>query len=139
MPTQADVERIRKAMEAMPEVKAEERNLKNQEAVAALSADIEAMRSKGYTWEQVAEFFGTNGITIKPTTLKSYARRAAAGSAKARKPRQRKPAPAAVPPAASAAPVRTPVQQTDKPKPGTKQKPSDADAHFKAREDSSDI
>lgn len=140
MPTVAEVERIRAAMQALPEVKPEQREVGNQEAVTQLAADIESMRAKGYTWDEIAEFFGKNGITIKATTLKSYARRAGAGSQKGRKPRQKKRTPAAAPTAAPAPPVQKPETQANATKPATKQKnPTEADARFTAREDSNDI
>lgn len=140
MPTIAEVERIRAAMQALPEVKPEQREVGNQEAVTQLSADIEAMRTKGYTWDEIAEFFAKNGIAIKATTLKSYARRAGTGSPKGKKPRQKKRTPAAAPTAAPAPPVQKPEAQANTTKPATKQKnPTEADARFTAREDSNDI
>lgn len=140
MPTIADVEKIRAAMRSLPEVQAEERAIGNQEAISQLSDDIAAMRSKGYTWEEVAEFFAKNGIAIKATTLKSYARRAGAGSQKSKKQRQRKRTPAAAPTAAPAPPVQKTEPQANATKTAKNQKTStEADARFTAREDSSDI
>lgn len=130
MPTLADVERIREAMKAMPEVKPEERNLNNQEAVIQLNEEIAAMRSKGYTWDQVAEFFTKNGIDIKATTLKSYARRAGAGSAKGRKPRVKR-ALAAKEAAAQAPARQEPTEVKPEAKPGS--------ARFTPRKDTPDI
>lgn len=134
MPTLAEVERLREAMRSLPEVKAENRNLTNQDAVKQLADDIKALRDKGYTWDEVAAFMSKNGIDIKPTTLKSYARRAS--SVKARKPRQRKAAPAATPPE----PVQKTAPVAENPKPN-KKTPSapESDARFTPRKDSDDI
>lgn len=136
MTTLADVERIREAMKAMPDVKPEERTLNNQQAISELTAEITEMRQRGYTWEQVADFFTENGIAIKATTLKSYARRASV-TPKARKPRQKKEQVAATKqPQAQAkeAPKVAPkeVQKSDK-------KASDSDATFTPREDNREI
>jgi hypothetical protein len=133
MPTLADVERIKAALHQLPEVKPEQRNLNNQEAVAQLQDDIRALRDKGYTWEAIADALAEQGLAIKAPTLKSYVRRASAGPSRSKKARTRKvpSTPAQEPPAASTPKPTAKAARPDESK--------DSDARFNAREDSSDI
>lgn len=127
-------------MQKMPEVKPEERNLSNQEAVAQLHEDITALRGKGYTWEAIAQFMSEQGVEIKAATLKSYARRAAAGSGKGRKARAKKASPAQVTVAEAAPTTQSPKREPKQSKPQPKsEEESKGEARFKPREDSDDI
>lgn len=135
MPTLAEVQKIKAAMQKLPDVEPEERELSNQEAVSHMKDEITTLREKGYTWDAIAEFLVEQGIGIKPTTLKSYARRAAAGTSTARKPRARKRAASTVSKPAATTVEKAPAKK-EEPK-GTKSKESDA--RFEAREDTDEI
>ncbi|MCC3256359.1 hypothetical protein [Xanthomonas campestris] len=139
MPTQADVQRIKDAMKSLPEVTAEERNLNNQEAVTQMMEEITGLRTKGYTWEKIAEVISDHGIAIKASTLKSYARRAETATTKPKRRSVKKPTQVSqAEPGATKG--QTPEKRSDTKKATAAVKQSStADARFTAREDSNDI
>lgn len=86
------VEAIAEQLRGLPEQKPEQREVGKQEAVAVLKDDIEAVRARGYSYEQIAEYLKGGGLDIGGAALKSYLTRAKA-SVKA--PAKPKPAPKA--------------------------------------------
>ncbi len=45
-----------------------------RELVARVKARTEEFRRAGYSWEGIAEYFGTLGVDLSPSTLKNYMR-----------------------------------------------------------------
>jgi len=51
-----------------------------RELVARVKPRIEEFRRLGYSWEGIAEYFGTLGVRLSVPTLKNYMRRAKKGT-----------------------------------------------------------
>lgn len=145
--TLADVERIIRDAETAPDIEPQNRELNKQEAVREAKPAIEALRAKGYSWEEVAQFLAERNLSLTVATLKSYVRRAGGSKPKAKKERkQRQPAatpaqqPDASPKIATPA-AQKPAKAPAKAPEGQKATPQ-ADAPrggFNTREDSEDI
>ena len=74
------VEAIAEKLKTLPEQKPEERQIGKQEAIAVLKNEIEAVRRRGYSFEQIAEYLKGGGLDIGSAALKSYLARAKAPS-----------------------------------------------------------
>lgn len=81
--TVKDVEELREKLKTAPEVSPERRQVSKQEAIQALKAEIETLKKRGYTLDEIAKLISENGIKITTPTLKSYMQR----SKTRRKPR----------------------------------------------------
>jgi hypothetical protein len=66
----ADIERLKRTLENVPEHRAEE--VTTAQAVRLLSSQIHAMQAKGYGLPAIAELLGDNGLAVTATTLKTY-------------------------------------------------------------------
>jgi hypothetical protein len=88
----ADIERLKRTLENVPEHQAEE--VTTPQAVRMLSTQIHAMQAKGYGLPAIAELLSENGVAVTPTTLKTYLSeaRAAGGRKSRRKTKARRPA-----------------------------------------------
>jgi hypothetical protein len=85
------VENLRSKIAELPEVKSNQVAVSKQHAITLLKKDIETMKKKGYSIEQVAEVLKEGGIELSPATLKNYMHRATpakAGSTKKAEPKQ---------------------------------------------------
>src|ERR1019366_3809365 len=141
----ADIERLKRTLENVPEHQAEE--VTTAQAVRMLSSQIHAMQAKGYGLPAIAELLSDNGLAVTATTLKTYLSetRAAGGRKNRRKSKAHRPvgtgargiakvAPAATTPPAPTAPAVTPK--------GTARPNDDASARrsaFVPKEDTRDI
>ena len=87
----ADIERLKRTMENVPEHQAEE--VTTAQAVRMLSSQIHSMRGKGYGLPAIAELLSDNGLAVTATTLKTYLNeaRAAGGRKSRRKTKARRP------------------------------------------------
>jgi hypothetical protein len=87
----ADIERLRRTMESLPEHRAEE--VTTLQAVGMLSSQIHAMQTKGYGLPAIAELLNDNGVVVTARTLKTYLgeARAAGGRKTRRKTNARRP------------------------------------------------
>ncbi len=80
----ADIERLRRTLEDVPEHRAEE--VTTTQAVRMLSSQIHAMQAKGYGLPAIAGLLSDNGLAVTATTLKTYLSEArAAGGRKSRR------------------------------------------------------
>lgn len=71
------VEAIAAKLRAMPAVENKKREVSKQESIKLLTAEIAAMRERGYTLEQIAALLTEDDLQIGAPTLKSYLQRAA--------------------------------------------------------------
>ena len=80
----ADIERLQRTMENVPEQRVEE--VTTMQAVRMLSSQIQGMQAKGYGLAAIAEFLSDNGVVVAAKTLKTYLGEArAAGGRKNRR------------------------------------------------------
>ncbi len=88
----ADIERLRRTMQNVPEHQVEE--VTTAEAVRMLSPEIHAMQAKGYGLSAIAAHLSDNGLAVTTKTLKTYLgeARAAGGRKKRRKTKAHRPA-----------------------------------------------
>src|ERR1700677_2891697 len=86
----AAIERLQRTLESTPECRIEE--VTKVEAIRMLSAQIQAMRSKGYGLGAIAGLLSENGIAVTAVTLKGYLKefKSAGGTKSARKRGDRK-------------------------------------------------
>jgi hypothetical protein len=66
----ADIERLQRTMESVPEQRVEE--VTTIQAVRMLSSQIRGMQAKGYGLPAIAELMSDNGIVVTAKTLKTY-------------------------------------------------------------------
>jgi|CZKU01.1.fsa_nt_gi hypothetical protein len=87
----ADIERLKRTLENVPEHHAEE--VTTAQAVRMLSSQIHAMQAKGYGLPAIAELLSDNGLAVTATTLKTYLSetRAAGGRKNRRKSKAHRP------------------------------------------------
>ena len=76
------VEAIAAKLRAMPPVENKKREVSKQESIKLLTAEIAAMRERGYTLEQIAALLTEDDLQIGAPTLKSYLQRTKPGSKK---------------------------------------------------------
>src|ERR1035438_7256503 len=88
----ADIERLKRTLENVPEHQAEE--VTTAQAIRMLSSQIHAMQAKGYGLPAIAELLSDNGLAVTATTLKTYLSeaRAAGGRKNRRKTKANRPA-----------------------------------------------
>jgi hypothetical protein len=80
----ADIERLQRTMEGVPEQRVEE--VTTLQAVRMLSSQIHGMQAKGYGLPAIAELLSDNGVAVTAKTLKTYLSEArAAGGRKSRR------------------------------------------------------
>jgi hypothetical protein len=81
----ATIEQLQRTLESKPECHIEE--VTKVEAIRMLSAQIHAMRSKGYGLRAIADVLSENGVAVTAVTLKGYLKRfkSAGGKKSARK------------------------------------------------------
>jgi len=77
-----EIERLKDSLADLPELATVE--VSKQEAVRLLAPTIHGLQAKGYSLDRIAELVSERGVTIAPTTLKSYLQRV--------KPRRKAPA-----------------------------------------------
>ena len=66
----ATIEQLQRTLESKPECHIEE--VTKVEAIRMLSAQIHAMRSKGYGLRAIADVLSENGVAVTAVTLKGY-------------------------------------------------------------------
>ena len=66
----ADIERLQRTMESVPEQRVEE--VTTVQAVRMLSSQIHGMQAKGYGLPAIAELLSNNGVVVTAKTLKTY-------------------------------------------------------------------
>jgi hypothetical protein len=88
----ADIERLQRTMEIVPEQRVEE--VTTVQAVRMLSSQIRGMQTKGYGLAAIAELLSDNGVVVTTKTLKTYLgeARAAGGRKNRRKAKVQRPA-----------------------------------------------
>lgn len=74
--TLESIEKLQQSLRELPVVEDKSRELNKQEAVALLVDEVEGLKKKGYSLEQIAGLLTEGGFAIKPPTLKSYLSRA---------------------------------------------------------------
>lgn len=75
--TVEDIEAIGAYLDSLPPKESKKRMVENKsEAVALLQKNIEAMRQRGYSLEDIATILAERGVEIASPTLKSYLQRA---------------------------------------------------------------
>jgi hypothetical protein len=77
-----EIERLKDSLADLPALATVE--VSKQEAVRLLAPTIHGLQAKGYSLDRIAELVSERGVTIAPTTLKSYLQRV--------KPRRKAPA-----------------------------------------------
>lgn len=74
--TVEDIEAIGAYLDSLPPKETKKRMVENKsEAVALLQKNIEAMRQRGYSLEDIATILAERGVEIAGPTLKSYLQR----------------------------------------------------------------
>lgn len=74
--TVEDIEAIGAYLDSLPPKESKKRMVENKsEAVALLQKNIEAMRQRGYSLEDIAAILAERGVEIASPTLKSYLQR----------------------------------------------------------------
>lgn len=74
--TVEDIEAIGAYLDSLPPKETKKRMVENKsEAVALLQKNIEAMRQRGYSLEDIATILAERGVEIASPTLKSYLQR----------------------------------------------------------------
>lgn len=74
--TVEDIEAIGTYLDSLPPKESKKRMVENKsEAVALLQKNIEAMRQRGYSLEDIAAILAERGVEIASQTLKSYLQR----------------------------------------------------------------
>ncbi|MDP9148493.1 MAG: hypothetical protein M3O36_00915 [Myxococcota bacterium] len=66
----ADIERLRRTLENVPEHRVEE--VTTVQAVRMLTSEIHAMQAKGYGLRAIAELLSENSVVVTTATLKNY-------------------------------------------------------------------
>jgi len=66
----ADIERLRRTLENVPESRVEE--VTTVQAVRMLTSEIYAMQAKGYGLRAIAELLSENSVVVTAATLKNY-------------------------------------------------------------------
>jgi hypothetical protein len=80
----ADIERLQRTMENVPEQPVEE--VTTMQAIRMLSSQVHAMQVKGYGLSAIADLLSDNGVVVTAKTLKTYLGEArAAGGRKNRR------------------------------------------------------
>jgi hypothetical protein len=88
------LEVIAEKLRSLPELKPEQKEVGKQEAVAILKGEIVALRARGYSYEQIAEYLKGDGLDIGGAALKSYMTRAnASDKASMKAPAKSRPSP----------------------------------------------
>lgn len=73
--SEEDIDRITNNLRKLPEVKKEVK-ISKTELIRRLSTEIESLKARGYTMDQISESLRGEGIEINTPTLKSYLQRA---------------------------------------------------------------
>jgi hypothetical protein len=76
----ADIERLRRTLESVPENRVEE--VTTVQAVRMLTSEIHAMQAKGYGLRAIAELLSENSVVVTTATLKNYLSQAKTGGKK---------------------------------------------------------
>jgi hypothetical protein len=119
----ADVERLQRTMEGVPEQRVEE--VTTMQAVRMLSPQIRGMQAKGYGLPAIAELLSDNGVAVTAKTLKTYLSevRAAGGRKSRRKAKTHRPVgagPAATVPTTGSKPAVEPHAASGDARPGAR-------------------
>lgn len=91
--TVEDIEEIGAYLDSLPPKETKKRMVENKsEAVALLQKNIEAMRQRGYSLEDIATILAERGVEIASQTLKSYLQRSKGAKKKPTKSATKPPA-----------------------------------------------
>jgi predicted DNA-binding protein (UPF0251 family) len=82
--TVEQIETIAAKLRALPPIENKKRFVSKQESIKMLASEIDALRERGYTLEQVAELLTADHLEIGTSTLKSYLQRSQSSSKKAK-------------------------------------------------------
>ncbi|WP_241136323.1 hypothetical protein [Achromobacter insuavis] len=85
--TVESIEKLKTELDQLPEIDDRKRVLNKREAIAMLVDDVDALRKKGYTYEEIADVLTKHNLAITAATLKGYLSKAR--SVRPRKPRQK--------------------------------------------------
>jgi hypothetical protein len=69
--TVAEIDAIRTELSAIPQKDDAARELNREDAIARMSAEVLALRERGYSWEEVAAFISRKGCRISASALKT--------------------------------------------------------------------
>ncbi len=86
------LEAVAAELRQLPPVK-NAKTLSKQDAIRVLAEELLALKSRGYTLDQIAEALGQRGIEISTPTLKNYLNRTKAKRPKAARKRAAAPTP----------------------------------------------
>lgn len=78
------VETLAAKLRTLPPIENKKRFVSKQESIKMLANEIDALRERGYTLEQVAELLTADHLEIGTSTLKSYLQRSQSSSKKAK-------------------------------------------------------
>jgi hypothetical protein len=76
------VETLAAKLRTLPPIENKKRFVSKQESIKMLANEIDALRKRGYTLEQVAELLTADHLEIGTSTLKSYLQRSQSSSKK---------------------------------------------------------
>lgn len=84
------IKQLAEELRDLPENQSDERELNTQDAVALMRPEIEQLKEKGYSLEQIAELLSNGGLPISTSTLKKYLSTSSSGTRKGNKAGTRK-------------------------------------------------
>ena len=73
--TIGQIEQIAAKLRELPPIERQQRQINKQEAVRLLAKEIQALRQRGYTLEQIAEALRGEGLELTTQVLKNYLQR----------------------------------------------------------------
>jgi len=91
--TREMIEAIATKLRDMPPMQEKTKEYNKQQAVRILAKEIAALRTRGYTIDQIAETLKGEGLDISTPTLKNYLQRARQETAKRNRGKTRKDTP----------------------------------------------
>ena len=91
--TQEMIEAIAKKLRDMPPIEEKTKEYNKQDAVRILAQEINALKGRGYTLDQIAETLKGEGLDISTLTLKNYLQRTKSKRAKRKNERAKKDTP----------------------------------------------
>ena len=70
----SELDNIARSLDALPPRR--DTSVSKQKAIALLAPELHAMRSKGYSWSEIAALLTSNGVPVSAVALQSYLWRA---------------------------------------------------------------
>ena len=67
--TTNEIERLKDAIKLLPPKEVTQKVLNKKEALLKMKSEIRGLRKNGYSFEQISEFFKTQGFSVKASTM----------------------------------------------------------------------